>query len=80
MKLHSTNKIYEQLLEVYMESSPSKRTVEFWAGELTRGRTRLEDVPREGRPKPATTAEIIEQVHNIVSEDPILLSVKLLMP
>ena len=56
-----------RLLEVYKESSPRNRTVEFWAGE--RGRTRLEDDPREGRPKTATTPEIIEQVHNIVSED-----------
>ena len=48
------------------ESSPSKRTVEFWAGEFKRGLTRLEN---EGRPITATTTEIIEQVHNIV-EDP----------
>ena len=53
--------IYEQLLEVYKESSPLKRTVEFWAGESNRGRARLEDDPREGRTKTATTAEIIEQ-------------------
>ena len=55
---------------MYKESSPSKRTVEFWAGEFKRSRTRLEDDPREGRPKIATTPEIIEQVHNIVVEDP----------
>ena len=45
---------------------------EFWVGEFKRGRTRLEDDPREGRPKTAITSEIIEQVHNIVSEDPSL--------
>ena len=44
--------IYEQLLEMYKQSSASKRTVEFWAGEFKRGRTRLEDDPRERRPKP----------------------------
>ena len=33
--------IYEQLLEVYKEFSPSKRTVKFWAGEFKRSRTRL---------------------------------------
>ena len=59
--------IYEQLLEMYKESSLSKCTVEFWAGELKRGLTRHEDDPRNGRPKPATTPETIEQVHNIVS-------------
>ena len=65
--------IYEQLLEVYKESSTPKHTIEFWAGEFQRGCTRLEDNPfREGRPKTATTPEIIEQVHIvfIVSEDP----------
>ena len=50
--------IYEQLLEAYKEFSPSKR--------------RLEDDPRDGRPKTETTLEIIEQVHNIVNEDPSL--------
>ena len=55
---------------MYKESSPSKRAVELWAGEFKRGRTRLEDDPREGRPKTATIPEIIEQVHK--SEDPSL--------
>ena len=72
MKGLKAKEIYEQLLEVYKESSPSKRTVEFWAGEFKRGRSSLEDDPLEGRPKTATTAEIIEQVHNMVSEDPSL--------
>ena len=57
-------KSYEQLIEVYKESSPSKRIVGFLAGEFKHGRIRLEDDPREGRP------EIIEQVHNIISKDP----------
>ena len=35
-----------------------------------RGRTSLEDDPREGRPKSATTTpEIIEQVHDMVLDD-----------
>jgi hypothetical protein len=32
---------------------------------VKRGRTNLEDDSREGRPKNATTPEIIEQVHDI---------------
>ena len=51
--------IYEQLLEVYKEFS-----------EFKRDRTRLENDPREERPKAATTSEIIERVHNIIREDP----------
>ena len=66
LKCLKAKEIYEQLLEVYKESSPFKRTVEFWAGEFKRGRTRLEDDPREARP------ETIDQVHNIVSEEPSL--------
>ena len=52
--------------------SPSKRTVEFWAGEFKRGRTRLEDDPHEARPETAITPEIIDQVRTIVSEYPSL--------
>jgi len=36
---------------------------------VKRGRTSLEDDPREGRPKSATTPEIIEQVHDTVLDD-----------
>jgi histone-lysine N-methyltransferase SETMAR len=34
-----------------------------------RGRTSLEDDPREGHPKSATPLEIMEQVHNVVLDD-----------
>jgi len=34
-----------------------------------RGRTSLEDDPREGHPKRAITPEIIEQVHDMVLDD-----------
>ena len=39
--------IFAQLLEVNKQSSPSKCTAEFWAGEFKRGR-RLDDDPKEG--------------------------------
>ena len=73
MKALKATEIYEQLLEVYKDFSPSKRTVQFWAGEFKRDRSRLEDDPREGRTKTAITPEIIEQVHNTVSEAPSLI-------
>jgi len=40
-----------------------------WAAEFKPGRTSLEDGPREGRPKSATTSEIIEQVRDMVLDD-----------
>jgi len=45
------------------------QTIKTWAAEFKRGRTGLEDDPREGRPKSATTPEIVEQVHDMVLDD-----------
>jgi transposase len=50
-------------------SSLSFSTNEKWAAVFERGRTSLEVDPREGRPKGATTPEIIEQLHDIVLDD-----------
>jgi histone-lysine N-methyltransferase SETMAR len=44
-------------------------TIKKWAAEFKRGRTSLEDDPREGRPESATTPEIIEQVHDMLLDD-----------
>ena len=49
-----------------MDCSASFSTIKKWAAEFKRGRTSLEDDPREGRPKSATIPEIIEQVHDKV--------------
>jgi transposase len=57
------------LRNVLGDSSPSFLTIKKWAAEFKRGRTSLEDDPREGRPKSATPPEIIEQVHNMVLGD-----------
>ena len=56
------NEIHSKFINVYGDSSPSFSTMKTWAAEFKRGRTSLEDDPREGRPKSATTQEIIEQV------------------
>ena len=52
-----------------MDCSASFSTIKKWAAEFKRGRTSLEDDPREGRPKSATIPEIIEQVHDMVLDD-----------
>ena len=61
--------IYERMLKVYKDSSPSISTVERWVAEFKRGRTSLEDDPRPGRPKTATTPEIVEKIQDIVLEN-----------
>jgi transposase len=63
------NEIHLKFIKVYGDSSPSFSTIKKWAAELKLGRTRLEDDPRGGRPKSATTPEIIEPVHDMVLDD-----------
>jgi len=63
------NEIHSKFIKVYGDSSPSFSTIKKWAAEFKCGRTSLEDNPREGRPKSATTPEIIGQVHDMVLDD-----------
>jgi histone-lysine N-methyltransferase SETMAR len=63
------NEIHSKFIKVYGDSSPSFSTITKWAAEFKRGRTSLEDDPREGLPKSATTPDIIEQEHNMVLDD-----------
>jgi len=44
------NEIHLKFIKVYVDSSPSFSTIKKWAAEFKRGRTGLEDDPREGRP------------------------------
>jgi transposase len=69
------NEIHSKFIKVYGDSSPSFSTIKKWAAEFKCGRTSLEDdpherrPPHEGRPKSATTPEIINQVHDMVLDD-----------
>jgi len=63
------NEIHSKFIKVYGHSSPSFSTFTKYAAEFKRGRTSLEDDPREERPKSATTPEDIEQVHDMVLDD-----------
>ena len=67
------NEIHSKFINVYEDSSPSFSSIKKWAAQSKRGRTSLEDDPREGRPKSATTPEIIEEVHDMVLDDPLVL-------
>jgi histone-lysine N-methyltransferase SETMAR len=62
-------KFFRKFIKVYGDYSPSFSTIKKLAAEFKRGRTSLEGDPREGRPKNATTPEIIEQVHDMVLDD-----------
>ena len=63
------NEIHSKFIKVYGDSSPSLSTIKKWAAEFKSGCTSLEDDPREGCPKSATTPEIIEQVHDMALDD-----------
>ena len=69
VKRRTPNEIRSKFVKVYGDSSPSFSTNKKWAAEFKRGRTSLEDDPREGRPKSAPPPEIIEQVHDMVLDD-----------
>jgi transposase len=63
------NEIHSKFIKVYGDSSLSFSTIKKWAAEFKRGHTGLEDDLREGRPKSASTPEIIEQMHVMVLDD-----------
>ncbi|EFN64679.1 Putative uncharacterized protein FLJ37770, partial [Camponotus floridanus] len=54
------------LQKCYPTSAPSRTTIYRWFSEFKMGRTSTKDVPRSGRPKESTNAEIVKQVHRIV--------------
>jgi len=44
------SEIHSKFIKVCGDSSPSFSTIKKWVAEFKRGRTSLEDDPREGRP------------------------------
>ena len=51
------------------EYAPSYSTVKNWVAHFKRGDFSTCDAPRPGRHKTVTTTEIIDQIHELVSED-----------
>jgi histone-lysine N-methyltransferase SETMAR len=50
-KVQRQMRFIRKFIKVYGDSFPSFSTFKEWAAEFKRGRTSLEDDPREGRPK-----------------------------
>jgi len=57
------------LTETLGEHAPSYVTVKNWVAKFKRGNFSTCDAPRPGRPKTVTTAEIIDQIHELILED-----------
>ncbi|EFN90075.1 hypothetical protein EAI_02741, partial [Harpegnathos saltator] len=56
----TSTKIHPKLLKVYKDASPSLSAAKKWAALFKSSRTSLEDDPREGCPKTATTPQNIQ--------------------
>ena len=65
----TASKIGDDMLETLAESAPSYATVSRWIREFKRGRVRVEDDPRSGRPATATTKDNIDLALKMVMQD-----------
>jgi histone-lysine N-methyltransferase SETMAR len=65
----SFTEIYDDMLNTLGEGCPSYTTIRKWGNEFKRGRISLEDDPRSGRPKTATTPEMVDKVHDLMLND-----------
>jgi len=62
--------IHAILTETVGEHAPSYATVKNWVTQFKRGNFSTRDAPRAGRPKTVTTPEFIDQIHELILEDP----------
>ena len=58
--------IHAILTETLGEHAPSYATVKNWVAQFKHGDFYTCDAPRPGRPKTATTPEIIDQIHELI--------------
>ena len=64
--------IHDELYSVYGDQAPSLRTVERWSKLFRDGREELEDEARPCRAITETTSENIEQIRQLIDDDPYL--------
>jgi transposase len=61
---------HDELHTVFDDNAPSYRTVARWMQWFREGREEVEDEERSGRTVTESTAEIIQEIHDIASDDP----------
>lgn len=61
--------IHQQLEEVYSDSAYSERQVFRWVSAFKCGKNDIEDESRSGRPKSATSLEVVQIVEKLVMSD-----------
>ena len=62
--------IHDELYTVFGDDAPSYRTVARWAQWFREGQEEIVDEERSGRPVTESTLENIEEIQDIVSDDP----------
>ena len=65
----SATEIHTKMVKVLKKAASSFPTVHRWVSEFRRGRKSVEDDPRSGRPKSASTPAFIAKVQDMVLED-----------
>jgi len=58
--------IHAIMIEMLGKHVPSYATVKNWVAQFKRDHFSTCDAPRLGRPKPLTTPEIIDQIHELI--------------
>ena len=59
----------DRMISAFVDEAPSKTTIYRWFAEFQRGRVKLSDDPRQGRPKTAVTQENVDAVRKLIEED-----------
>ncbi|KAL0829480.1 hypothetical protein ABMA28_004242 [Loxostege sticticalis] len=59
----------DRMLSAFGDEAPSKSTIYRSFAEFQRGRDKLSDDPRQGRPKTAVTQENVDVVRKLIEED-----------
>ncbi|CAF1333607.1 unnamed protein product [Rotaria sordida] len=69
--------IHNELYTIFGDEAPPLRTVQRWSKWFREGREKVEDEDRPGRPITETTSENIEQVRDLINDNPYVTTDKL---